>query len=107
MLRFATATAMAVAALALPSAAAAQDTDLFSTARDGHADIAIDDTAQDANVGYGVQAGEVLDCAGAPYGKTAWYRFRAERTGTHWVTTLDSSFDTALSVYRAPSFFLM
>jgi hypothetical protein len=101
MLRFATATALAFAALALPSAAAAQDTDLFSTARGGHADIALDTQYGDDNFGYGEEAGEVLDCLGSGFGATAWYRFRAERSGPHTVTTLESDFDTVLSVYRA------
>jgi hypothetical protein len=101
MLRLATATAAAVALLAIPSAAYAQDTDLFSTARDGHADIALDTEYGDLNVGYSEEAGEPLDCAGSGYGATAWYRFRAERSGPHTVTTLGSDFDTVLSVYRA------
>jgi hypothetical protein len=56
----------------------------------------------DDNVGYGTElSNEALECDGTVYGSTAWYRFTAERSGRHVISTFGSDFDTVLAVYVA------
>jgi hypothetical protein len=92
--------AVAVAALlCFPSAALADHNDSFASARDGQADLVLDEEAFDDNLNFDTEPTELLECDGSFYGSTAWFRFRAERTGLHVVTTFGSNFDTVLSVY--------
>jgi hypothetical protein len=100
MTRFAIAVVAVAALLALPSSAFATHSDDFEAARDGQSDLVLDEATFDENVDHTEQPpAEVLLCGGIRYGKTAWYRFRAERSGPHTVATFGSNFDTVLSVY--------
>jgi hypothetical protein len=101
MTRFALAVVTVAALLAFPSSAFATHNDPFAGARDGQADLVPDEETVSDNVDYTTQAGELLDCGGSAYGKTAWFRLIAERSGPHAVTTFGSDFDTVLSVYTA------
>ncbi len=50
------------------------------------------------NAGSSTEGGESTSCAGAPFGKTVWYRFNASADGT---ATFESvGFDTVVNVYR-------
>lgn len=95
--------AVLTAVLAFPAAALADNSDSFAGARNGQANLPLDEEVVDGNVGYGTEPGEVLECDppdGSPYGSTAWYRFRAERPGRHVILTFGSDFDTVLAVYK-------
>jgi hypothetical protein len=93
--------AVLTAVLAFPAAALADNSDSFAGARNGQADLPLDEEVVDGNLGYGTEPGEVVNCAtdDADYGATAWYRFIAARSGRHVLSTFGSNFDTVLTVY--------
>ena len=101
MLRLGVAALAAAALLALPSSASATHTDSFAAARDGESDLVLDEATFDENIDHTEEAGEFRECGGFEYGKTAWYRVRAERTGPHTAATFGSNFNTVLAVYNA------
>jgi len=54
--------AVLTAVLAFPAAALADNSDSFAGARNGQADLPLDEEVVDGNLGYGTEAGEVLEC---------------------------------------------
>ena len=92
------AVAVLTAVLAFPSAALADHSDFFASARNGQANLPLDEEVFDDNVGFSTEA-EVLNCDGSGYGSTAWYRFTAARSGRHVLSTFGSNFDTVMAVY--------
>ena len=72
--------AVLTAVLAFPAAALAADSDYLAGARDGGADLPLDEEVVDGNVGYGTEPPARWWSAISPdgvldYGSTAWYRF--------------------------------
>lgn len=55
------------------------------------------------NLGATEEPGESLNCNGAPYGKTVWYRVHVPEPGTLTLQALSDQHDSVLAVYPAGS----
>jgi hypothetical protein len=56
------------------------------------------------NIGATEDAGEVLRCNGAPFGKTVWHRVTVPAAGTLSAAAVDSQHDSVVAIYRGDQY---